>query len=80
MTYFLLHRTVQHNRGPNYAVVAFVEVAVVRRIKVLEDEHCLEISVLSVSQLLDVVCNYAWGADVLNRKNPIWSDGWVKQI
>lgn len=68
MTYFLLCCTVQHNRRPNYAVVAFVEVAVVRRIKVPEDKHCLEISVLSISKLLDIVCNYARGVDVLNRK------------
>lgn len=69
MTYFFLCRTVQHNRRPNNAVVAFVEVAVVGRVKVCEDEHRLEISVLSISKLLHFVCNYAWGVDVLNRKN-----------
>lgn len=69
MTYFLLCSTVQHNRRPNDTVVTFVEVAVVGRIKVCEDKHCLKISVISISKLLDIVCHYARDADVLNRKN-----------
>lgn len=59
----------QHNGRPDDAVVTFVEVAVVRRIEVREDEHRLIISILSIPKLLDAVCNYARAADVLNGKN-----------
>lgn len=68
LTYFSLCGTVQHNRRPNNAVVTFVEVAVLQRVKVCEDEHGLEISVVSVSQLLDIVCDNAWCVDVLHRQ------------
>lgn len=67
-TYFLPRSTVQHYRRADDAVVTFVEVAVVWRIKVCEDEHRLEISILSVADLLDVVCHYARSVDVLNRR------------
>lgn len=80
ITYFLFRSTVQDNGRPNNAIVAFVEVAVVGSIKVCEDEHGLEIGVLSVSKLLDVVCHYARGVDVLNGKNhktmSEWSGAW----
>ncbi|KAG7220492.1 hypothetical protein INR49_018060 [Caranx melampygus] len=59
----------QYNRRPNNAVVTFVEVAVVRRIKVCEDKHCLKVSVLFIPKLLRVVRHYARGVDVLKRKN-----------
>lgn len=78
VTYLFLCSTVQHNRRPNNAVVTFVEVVVVRRIKVREDEHRLKISVLSVSKLLDVVCGYVRGVDVLNSK--IWQYGEMDQF
>ncbi len=84
-TYNLLCSTVQHNRRSNDAVVAFVEVAVVRRIKVLEDEHCLKLSVLSITKLLNVVCDDARRVDVLQRKkhnmsNEAAHDGLVTQM
>lgn len=59
----------QHNGRPNDAVVTFVEVTVLQRVKVREDEHGLEISVVSVSQLLDIVRDDARRVDVLHRKN-----------
>lgn len=67
MTHFFLGGAVQHDRGPDYAVVPFVEVAVVGGIKVSQDEHRLEVGVLPVGVLLDVVGDDARGVDILNR-------------
>lgn len=66
-SYFFLRSTVQHHRRPDDAVVSFVEVVVIGWIEVCENKHRLKLSVVSISKLLDVVCHYARGADVLKN-------------
>lgn len=57
----------QHDGRPDDAVVPFVEIAVLRRAEVGQDENRLKFGVVFVCKLLDGVCGDARRVDVLDR-------------
>lgn len=67
-THFLLHCALEHNRRPHNSVVTLVQVVVLGRIKVGQDEHRLKLGVLRISKLLHGVCDQVWRVDVLKRR------------
>lgn len=80
ITHFLLHRTLQHNRRPHNPVVSLVQVVVLGRVEVCEDEHRLKVGVVGICELLDGVCGQAGRVDVLRRRFTVQLDAGQKQL
>lgn len=68
VTYFLLHSTLQHNRRPYDAVVTLVQVVVLGRVEVRQDEYALKVRVLCISKLLHMVRGHERSVDVLKTR------------